>query len=150
MNPLFLVVCVYNNLSEAATLVYSLIKQAHTMITVIVKVWTVQLQACTYIQTPLSAPSGSPGCLTVKHRSPTTEKLSWAPVPEEELNGDITGYTVQVVGPDHSTVYYSTDATSIEISDLNPFTRYTFEVSVKTTVGSGQAASIQSITLEGG
>ena len=102
---------------------------------------------------PLLAPSGCPGCLTVKHRSPTIAKLSWTPVPEEELNGVISGYTVQVVGPDHSTVHYkkvSIDATSIEIPDLNPFTWYIFEVSVKTNVGSGQAASKQSRTPEGG
>ena len=95
----------------------------------------------------LPAPSGEPGGLTVNYRLPTTTTLSWTPVPEEERNGVSTGYTVQVVGPDHSTVFervVSADATSIDIPNLNPFTLYTFKVSTKTEAGSGPAASTSS------
>ena len=40
------------------------------------------------------APSVGPGELTIAYKPPTTTTLSWRPVPEEMLNGVITG-----VGP---------------------------------------------------
>ena len=102
----------------------------------------------------LPAPSGSPGGLNVNHRSPTIVNLSWTPLPKEEQNGIITGYTVQVVGPDSSSPrevqVEGADSTFTEIPDLIPFTLYTFKVSAKTKAGSGPAASKQSKTPEAG
>ena len=100
-----------------------------------------------------SVPSGSPGELTVNHRLPTTAKLSWTPLPEKERNGVVTGYTVQVMGPDQSTLYnqvVSEDVISIEIPNLNPSTLYTFKVSAKTKAGSGPEGSVLSKTPNGG
>ena len=75
--------------------------------------------------------------------------LSWSPLSKEKHNGVITGYTVQVEGPDFVLVEHA-DATSIEISKLDPFTEYTFKVSARTKVGIGPAASRSSKTPEGG
>ena len=102
----------------------------------------------------LLAPSVSPEGITVNHRLPSTAKVSWTPLPKEKQNGVITGYTVQAMGPDSSStreiLVEGADATSTEISNLNPFTLYTFKVSAKTKVGSGPAATKQSKTPEGG
>ena len=108
-----------------------------------------------YVQIVLySAPSACPGLLTVNHSLPTTAKLSWTPLPKEKQNGVIIGYTVQIVRPDSSSardvIIETADATSTEISNLNPSTKYTFKISAKTKAGSGPAASISSQTPEGG
>ena len=96
-----------------------------------------------------SAPSGRPGELSVTdHRLPTTATLSWIPIPKDKQNGVITGYNVQVVGPDSTQgiLLDKADATSVEISHLDPFTEYTFKVSAKTKAGIGPPASTSSKT----
>ena len=93
-----------------------------------------------------SAPSGSPGRLTVNYRLLTKAKLTWKPVPEDKRNGVITGYTVRVLGPNHichSTKEVTADATSTEISQLNPFSLYTFSVYAKTSADTGPPASVR-------
>ena len=104
-----------------------------------------------YIHT---APSGSPCGLRVSHRLPTTAKLSWTPVQEDKQNGVISGYTVLVVGDDSTSgqqeISVDKDATSAEISNLNPFIEYTFSISAKTKAGSGPAATVSSRTPEAG
>ena len=101
-----------------------------------------------------SAPSGSPGEFTVNHSLPSTAKLSWTPVPKDKQNGVITGYTVQVMGTDSTfrqeVLVDKADATSIEISNLTPFTSYNFSISAKTKAGFGPAATISSKTPEDG
>ena len=74
------------------------------------------------------------------------------PPPLEEQNGVITGYTVQVEGPDSSREFSVQNAstTSVEVSGLKPFTSYTFHVSAMTKAGTGPAATISSTTPEGG
>ena len=48
-----------------------------------------------------TVPSGTPGELLVSHSLPTPVQLPWTPVPEDtEQNDTITGYTVQLDGPD--------------------------------------------------
>ena len=111
--------------------------------------------AFTYSQISFtSAPSGCPGELRVNHSLSTTAKLSWSPVPKGKRNGVITGYTVQVMGTD-STIQQKiemekTDTTSVEISNLTPFTSYNFSISAKTKAGFGPAATISSRTPEDG
>ena len=99
-----------------------------------------------------SAPSIAPGCLNVTHSLPTTAKLSWTLLPMEKQNGIITGYTVQVEGPDSSREVSvpNTSTTSVEVPGLMPFTSYTFSVSAMTKAGTGPAATISSTTPEGG
>ena len=100
----------------------------------------------------LSAPSGSPSNLKVTHTSPTKATLSWIPVPTKQQNGDITGYTVQVVGPNSRPITKEVKAgiNNYEISKLNPFTLYTFKINAKTKAGDGPQASISFKTPEGG
>jgi hypothetical protein len=96
--------------------------------------------------------SCAPGELKVSHSLPTSAKLSWTPVPEDKQNDTITGYTVQVEGPDSTREIPVMDgnATSYEISDLRPYTTYIFSVSAITKAGTGLAKSVSSTTPEGG
>ena len=101
-----------------------------------------------------SAPSDSPGELKVNHRLPTIAKLSWTPVPKDKQNGVITGYTVYVVGADSTSrreiPIEKGDATTVEISNLTPFTSYNFSISAKTRAGSGPVTTVSSRTPEDG
>ena len=97
-------------------------------------------------------PSITPEGLNITHSLPTTAELSWIPLPVEKQNGVITGYTVQVEGPDslREVSVPNTSTTSVEVPGLRPFTSYTFSVSAMTKAGIGPAATISSTTPEGG
>ena len=97
-------------------------------------------------------PSGTPGELFISHSLPTSAQLSWTPVPEDKQNDTITGYTVQVEGPDSTREIPVMDgnATSFEVSDLKPYTTYTFSVSAITKIGTGLPKSVSSTTPQGG
>ena len=99
-----------------------------------------------------TVPSGTPGELLVSHSLPTSAQLSWTPVPEDKQNDTITGYIVQVEGPDSTQEIPVIDgnATSYEVSDLRPYTTYTFGVSAITEAGAGPTISIFSTTPQGG
>lgn len=100
-----------------------------------------------------SAPSGSPVGVTINYILPaTTAKLSWTPVPKEQRNGIITGYDVYVKehdsGSTQEILVEEADATSVEVSNLNPLTLYHFSISAKTKAGSGPVESITSQSPE--
>jgi hypothetical protein len=110
--------------------------------------------------------------LTVGGNHPTSVRLSWGDVPKDQGNGIITGYSVQVEGPDttrniqmtttisdrmsstlrplEDDLLFSTPTqtrcTFKEVCDLRPSTEYTFSVSAETVVGSGPAISVSFIT----
>ena len=75
-------------------------------------------------------------------------------MPEDKQNDIIIGYTVQVVGPDSTEKreipVMDANATSYEVSDLRPYTIYTFSVSAMTEAGTGPAISISSTTPQEG
>ena len=114
------------------------------------------LIACTHMHI---APSGSPEWLTVRCGHPTSVQLSWSAVPEDQQNGEITGYSMQVEGPNTTrNVQIATTVTghtedaynSEEVCDLRPSTEYTFSVSAKTVAGSGPAISVSFVTPQQG
>ena len=76
-----------------------------------------------YINTVLSNTIGS---LKTSQYYPTSVRISWAAIWEDV----VTGYRVQVVGPDSTREIpiRNNYSTSVEISDLLPSTQYTFEV----------------------
>ena len=99
--------------------------------------------------------------LTVGCSLPTSVRLSWGTVPNDQQNGVITGYSVQVEGPGtsrntqippvHSPHFRMEDAySSEEVCDLRPSTEYTFSVSAKTVAGSGPAISVSFVTPQEG
>ena len=88
--------------------------------------------------------------LNISHRLPTTAEVSWKLLPEEQQK-IVTGYTVQVLGPDTKKEISVADptATTIEVPGLKPFTSYTFKVSAMTKAGTGPVATISSMTPKG-
>ena len=107
----------------------------------------------------MHAVSDAPGELKVSHSLPTSAQLSWTPVPEDKQNDTITGYIVQIEGPysfsrvNKKTIGFPVmdgNATSFEVSDLKPYTTYTFSVSAITKIDTGLAKSISSTTPQGG
>ena len=96
--------------------------------------------------------SDAPGELKVSHSRPTSAQLSWTPIPEDKQNDTITGYTVQIEGPDsiQEIPVMDGNATACEVSDLKPYTTYTFSISAVTKVGIGLAKSVSSSTPQGG
>ena len=105
--------------------------------------------AHTYYNT---APSGTPKWLTVSCSLPASVQLSWGALPEDQQNGIITGYRIQVEGPDSTrdipTAYQSTAC--MEVSDLRPSTEYSFSVSALTVAGSGPAINVSFIMPQEG
>ena len=99
-----------------------------------------------------TVPSGTPGGLLISHCLPTSVQLSWTPLPEDKLNDTITGYLVQVEGPDFMREIPVMDghATSYEVSDLRPYTTYTFSVSAVTEAGTKSPISVSSTTIANG
>ena len=119
-----------------------------------------------YMGTHTIAPSGSPRWLTVGCCLPTSVQLSWGAVPKFQQNGVITGYCIQVEGPDTTqNIQIATTAsdrthtrrpvmgdayTSKEVSDLRPSTEYSFSISAKTVAGSGPAISVSFVMPQEG
>ena len=110
--------------------------------------YTVIIHACTHT----IAPSGSPEWLTVTCNHPTSVQVSWGAVPEDQRNGIITGYMIQVERPDTTRNIPTTGGytTLKEVSDLKPSTEYNFNVSAVTIAGSGPAISVSFVMPQEG
>ena len=69
-------------------------------------------------------------------------------MPKDQQNGIITGYIVQVAGPDfiREVLITNATATSTQVSGLRPSTSYYFSVSAMTVAGTGPPARSLSIT----
>ena len=70
-------------------------------------------------------------------------------MPKDQQNGIITGYTVQVTGPDFIREISITDAFT-EVPGLRPSTFYNFRVSAMTVAGTGPPTKGFFTTPEGG
>ena len=73
-------------------------------------------------------------------------------MPKDQQNGIITGYSVQIAGPDFIREISITDATvtSTEVSGFRPNTIYYFSVSAMTVAGTGPPTRNLSVTPQGG
>ena len=78
-------------------------------------------------------------------------------MPEDKQNDTITGYTIHVQVEEGSYIYdkrmipvMDGNATSYEVSNLRPYTTYTFSVSAMTEAGAGPPIIISSTTPQGG
>ena len=92
-----------------------------------------------------------PGDMLVNQIRSTSARVCWRPIPIEQQNCFITGYTVRMVQPDSNFKReVPAGITSYMVSVLSPFTEYTFEVCAKTKTGPGPAASVKFKTKEDG
>ena len=85
----------------------------------------------------ISAPVSSPRNVAATSITSTSFVLSWIPPVDEDVNGEITGYTVSViVGDTQESFEYNTTETNITLNQLHPF--YTHHCSVTCiTIASG-------------
>ena len=76
-----------------------------------------------------TVPSDAPGKSLVSHNLSASAQLSRTPVPEHKQNDNMTGYTVQIEGPEFMREIPVMDgnAISFEESDVRPYT--TFSIS---------------------
>lgn len=83
-------------------------------------------------------PSGSPTGVSGFSNSPYSITVAWATPAPGLLNGAVTGYIINVT---HSntllTVQYTSNTTTLVVSDLEPYTRYICVVAAETSVGAG-------------
>ncbi|MCG8624174.1 MAG: fibronectin type III domain-containing protein [Proteobacteria bacterium] len=73
-------------------------------------------------------------------------------MPKDQWNGKITGYSIQVEGPDTTRNIPITGeyATFKELFDLKPSTEYSFSVSAETVAGIGPAINVSFIIPQEG
>ena len=83
-----------------------------------------------------TALSSTIGSFKTGQYHPVSARIFWEAVEEESDDKPVTGYRVQVEGPDSTQVIpRSDDITSLEILYLSPSTQYTFKVSAVTVEG---------------
>ena len=91
-----------------------------------------------------TAPVSPPQMLTGDFINSTSIQVTWAPPPEDDVNGIIREYIVRyslVDGPSAETSL-STNETSVVIAELDEYTLYEVSVSA-VTVAEGPADSVQ-------
>ena len=80
-----------------------------------------------------TAPSSPPTSLNVTVVDSRTVYISWNPPPADQINGVLTGYTVNVSVTDtQNQAEYHSSTTELTLSGLHPFYTYTFIVSAVT------------------
>ena len=85
-----------------------------------------------------TGPSGSPLNLAGSSNSPFSIQLSWNPPLQDEQNGDITEHTINVTNVETLvTEQYSSNTTTITITDLQPFRVYKCIVAAVNSVSTG-------------
>lgn len=95
-------------------------------------------------------PTGAPVGLMPVFINSTSTMLIWAPPPIHERNGIITSYTITQVTAGNSITYTTTDLMLL-VTQLRPFTSYTFDIAASTRVGRGPLHSPMVVTtLEDG
>ena len=73
--------------------------------------------------------------------------LTWEPPPEEQQNGIIVNYTVDVsVAGTGQTFQVYTNATSLTLSTLLPYRTYFCTISASTIVGQGPPSTVFTLT----
>lgn len=99
---------------------------------------------------PILVPTGFPVNFLAVAINSTSILLTWDPPPVHESNGIITSYTItQVVAGSTSTL--TTTELMLRVTNLRPFTSYTFDIAASTTVGLGpRTAPVTENTPEAG
>lgn len=95
----------------------------------------------------------APEDVKINSINPTEAQISWTPLPEEERNGTIIGYEIQVEEPNclpQKIPVKDPNTTFVNIPNLRPFTPYTCNFSAVSKAGPGPAVTISFTTQVGG
>ena len=85
-----------------------------------------------------AVPSGPPLNIHELSSSPSTVILEWDPPLQEDRNGVITGYLVNITEVESGKEFqFSSSTNSLSIDSLTPFTTYTCVIAATTIVGHG-------------
>ncbi len=95
-----------------------------------------------------AAPTGSPGVPTASAIMSTNITLIWTQIDCLDRNGVITSYIIQYGEGTNRDITITTpsSATTHLITDLKPFTQYTFTVAGVSSVGTGSFSSASLVT----
>ena len=100
------------------------------------------VQIMVYIS--FSVPSAAPPNVTAQNTSSTSILLEWDLMPEDDRNGILLGYVVyynRTTGTETSFVHRSTER-SVEITNLERYTIYQFEMTAFTSIGQGNRSTV--------
>ena len=93
-------------------------------------------------------PSGSPQGFMGTTQSPSSVRFSWTPPRDENQNGRIVAYTINITETGSGAIIQRTvpgAQTTITVSPLMPFTAYDVSIVASTTVGIGPFSTLITI-----
>ena len=94
-----------------------------------------------------TGPSASPTLFTVTVQGSRTLRLSWAPPPEGDRNGEIQGYSIEVEEVETGTILRhrtGPSVTSYNATMLHPYYNYNSKVAAYNSAGSGPFTGVVS------
>ena len=97
-------------------------------------------------------PDGPPASITVTKVTPFSVDLQWSPPTPDKQNGAIVSYTINVMTDDQvQRMVVQSNTSQQAISNLTPYTTYTFSISASTRIGQGPfSEAITTATSETG
>ncbi|XP_073476349.1 phosphatidylinositol phosphatase PTPRQ isoform X2 [Aquarana catesbeiana] len=98
------------------------------------------------VNTEQDVPETPPIIRECKNLTSTSVLLSWDP--PERPNGIISGYYIQIYGPQGNKSFPDTMQVSITLKDLEPFTQYFIFVAARTIKGTGPSIQLPFLTDE--
>ncbi|XP_030586423.1 phosphatidylinositol phosphatase PTPRQ isoform X2 [Archocentrus centrarchus] len=99
-----------------------------------------------YLRTDDDIPSSPPLLVSTRNQSSSSIAVVWQP--PLEANGEITEYTLTLVGPEGSNTTQTAN-TSFVLTNLLPYTAYNLTITAATRKGSGPSLQLQLHTDEG-
>ena len=99
-----------------------------------------------------SAPDAPPS-LSGEALTSTSISLTWSPLPEDNQNGIIERYQIEISDEDSIVTHYSTNGTTmtLTVTELHPYHTYSCRIAAVTRAGNGPFTStILLQTLEDG
>ena len=86
----------------------------------------------------VSAPSEAPKWILVVTKNSTSIELAWKPVPERDLNGNLTEYIIRYTGGGRKEMWHvERYREKVVINGLKASTTYFFKISAATVKGEG-------------
>ena len=89
-----------------------------------------------------SAPSAPVQNVSVDNTTSESITVSWEPPADEQQNGIIINYVVQVAAEGETATYLNSTTTYIVITSLKPYTNYEYSIAAETSAGRGPFSSI--------